>query len=137
MDDLDRLLDRLDRRFAVWGRRFASALSQGSLSGPQYLMLRLIADMAPVNPSDLAQLFNVSLSSVTAAVNRMVRDGLVRRYEDEANRRYVVIEMTDHGRDLLLETETLRRTVIRAQFGRFSPAELSTFATLLEKLMED
>lgn len=137
MDDLDRLLDRLDRRFSVWGRKFAAALSQEGLSGPQYLMLHLIADMGPVNPSDLARLFNVSLSSVTAAVNRMVRDGLVRRYEDEANRRYVVIEMTEHGRHLLLQTETKRRVFIRSQFGKFSPNELSTFAVLLEKLMED
>jgi len=100
-------------------------------------MLRLIADMAPVNPSDLAQLFNVSLSAVTAAVNRLVRDGLVRRYEDEANRRYVVIEMTDQGRHLLQQTETLRRAVIREQFGKFSPAELDSLAALLEKLMTD
>lgn len=136
MDNLDQHLDRLDRPFSLLRRHLAASLASAGLSGAQYLMLRYLTESGPTNPTVLAEAFGVSLSSITNTVKRMVRDGLVRRYEDETNRRYVLVEVTDKGRQLLEQTETERRRILRAIFGKLSNEELNMFTELVQKLAD-
>ena len=134
MDELDYYLDKLDRAFMRMGRQHALALADTGLTGGQFMMLRLLDAAGPTNPSSLAQEFGVTLASITAAVKRMLRHGLVRRYEDETNRRYVIIEITDKGRKLLGEAEVRRHAIMREMFGRTSLSEIAQLTSIVERL---
>lgn len=135
MDDLERHVERLDRASSLLGRRFAAALNHAQLSAPQYMTLRFIGHSCATNPSALAQYFGISMSAVTQNIRRLMRADLVRQYEDESNRRYVIIELTDRGRQLLAETELQRRGILRDLVAQLSPTELATFVATMEKLV--
>ncbi len=136
MDQLDQYLDRLDRAFMRMGRRHAMALADTGLTGGQFMMLRILAHSGPLHPSSLAHEFAVTLASITAAVKRLVRDGLVKRYEDQNNRRYVIIEMTKKGHEVLKQAESRRRDIMREMFSRATLKELSELTELVERLAE-
>lgn len=134
MDELDRYLDRLDRAFMRMGRQHAVALADTGLTGGQFMMLRVLDGRGPTNPSSLANTFGVTLASITAAVKRLSRDGLVLRYEDESNRRYVIIEITSEGRRVLGHAEKRRREIMRDMFGRATLPEICHLTELVERL---
>lgn len=129
-------LREIDRAMSRMGRRFGTALTGEGLSGPQYMMLQEIASSNNCHPSDLAQTFGVTLSAVTATVNRMTRDGLVRRTEDELNRRHVVLTITDKGRQVMEQTEALRMKMVQETFGKLTADELAVFVKLLYKIAD-
>lgn len=136
MEHYDQYLRKIDRTMSRMGRHFATALSSGGLSGPQYMMMQEIASSDNCHPTDLAQTFGVTLSAVTATVNRMARDGLVQRTEDEMNRRHVVLTVTAKGRQVMDQTEALRQRVVRETFGKLTSDELAVFVKLLHKIVD-
>lgn len=136
MENHDQYLMKIDRTMSKMGRHFATALSGAGLSGPQYMMMQEIASSDNCHPTDLAQTFGITLSAVTATVNRMARDGLVRRTEDEMNRRHVVLTVTDKGRQVMNQTEALRQKVVRETFGKLTRDELAVFVSLLHKIAD-
>lgn len=136
MANHDQYLREIDRVMSRMGRRFATALSGEGLSGPQYIMLQEIASSDNCHPSDLAQTFGITLSAVTATVNRMARDGLVWRTDDEMNRRHVVLTITDKGRQLMDQTEAFRLKVVQETFGKLTSDELAVFVKLVYKIAD-
>ncbi|WP_210584723.1 MarR family winged helix-turn-helix transcriptional regulator [Streptomyces sp. GESEQ-35] len=78
-------------------RRSAGA---GGLSTAASSALSRLAWEGPHRLTDLARAESVSQPNMTQLVNRMERDGLVRRVSDHTDGRGVLVEVTDHGREV-------------------------------------
>jgi MarR family 2-MHQ and catechol resistance regulon transcriptional repressor len=65
-----------------------------------FSVLRVIELGGPMSPSDLAELTLRSTGGMTQIVDRLEREGLVRRTADRADRRRVVVTLTPKGRRL-------------------------------------
>lgn len=122
--------------------RLRSLVHEGmDLTYNQYKTLLTIADRGECSLGDLARELGVAMSSASQMVDRLVGEGLVERNPDEANRRQVIIRLTDNGEALI---SRLRQGIIdgyRRVLAKMSEEEqeelvgsFETIARLLGKL---
>ncbi|WP_343525590.1 MarR family winged helix-turn-helix transcriptional regulator [Sphingomonas sp.] len=118
-----RLHRLLDRRMAAQGASLARTK-----------MLHHIANNAPVRAADVAEWFDLAPRTVTQAIDTMERDALVVRVPDPADRRAKRLDITDKGRQVILQTEPLRRELIEQAFSLLTEDDVVHFARILDKL---
>lgn len=82
-------------------RRITKQVARGyGLTGPQVTALKLLDSIGQLSLSDLSARMSAKNSTITGLVDRMVRDGLVERRRSDRDRRVVLIELTERGRQL-------------------------------------
>jgi DNA-binding MarR family transcriptional regulator len=87
----------------------------------------------PCNTSFLAHMLGVTLSAVTALINRLHRMGLVTRQRHEKDRRQVLITITPKGLKLLSEVEEKRNLLLALYLAKVSAEERIQLLELLQK----
>ena len=120
---LERLL-RLIRQVSTVGHVSATAaavLSRLGFQGPQRV-------------TDLARSEGVSQPAMSQLLNRLEHDGLITRATDAADRRGVLIELSEHGAEVLQARRTQRARLLDAALGRLEPADRSAITTALPAL---
>jgi DNA-binding MarR family transcriptional regulator len=117
--------------------RVDRSLQQAGLRLGQYQVLRFLWENDGLTPREIATCLDVEMPTVTRTVQRMVRDGLVRREAHPDDARSVRIYLTKRGTDLepvlgaLLEEETER--ALRG----FSEPERMSLISMLERISEN
>ncbi|GAA4776621.1 MarR family transcriptional regulator [Actinomycetospora chlora] len=91
--------------FAAWAIRSTAGRD---LSLTTAATLATLDRDGPQRLSDLAAREGVTQPSMTALVTRLERDGLAVRGDDPADRRAVVVTLTDAGREVLVSRRTRR-----------------------------
>ncbi|GGU12391.1 MarR family transcriptional regulator [Nocardioides albus] len=84
--------------------------------------------------TDLARAEGVSQPAMTQLVNRLEGDGLVRRAADSADRRGVLVETTDRGREVIDARRTQRAEALEAALGRLDATDRAAIAAALPAL---
>jgi DNA-binding MarR family transcriptional regulator len=85
---------------------------------------------------ELAESVLLSRSGLTRLVDRLERDGLVRRGSCEHDARGAFAVITDRGRTTLLQSRATHLSGVRRHFlGCFSEAELDALGGYLERLV--
>ena len=87
---------------------------------PQIKTLVLLERMGPLRMSSIAVHFERALSATTAVVDRLVEKELVTRRSDPTDRRLVICELTDAGREAI------------GQFWRIGRDRLQTVVDILD-----
>lgn len=84
--------------------------------------------------SSLAGDLGAPLSTITSMVKRLVRKGLVNRYQSAKDQRIVLVELTEEGKKIALQA----RVIMDNMFGRIQAAlskdELTQFLSLAIKV---
>ncbi|MBW2454388.1 MAG: MarR family transcriptional regulator [Deltaproteobacteria bacterium] len=109
MTELTTELIRICRAFGVFERE---SVCCGSVTVPQCLVLQELLD-APRDMSALAAQAGASLSSMTRLVDGLERKGWVERHRPGEDRRRVVVDLTDEGREQASELREQTEAVIR------------------------
>jgi len=92
---------------------------------------------APLTATRLAELERLQPQSLTRIIAELDAGGLIRRREDETDRRQLLIEITAKGDDLLVEDARRQNQWLAQVMQRLTPAErdiLSIAAGLIEQL---
>lgn len=84
--------------------------------------------------TDLARAEGVSQPAMTQLVNRLEHDGLVRRAADSADRRGVLVETTDRGREVIDARRTQRAEALETALSRVDAADRAAIAAALPAL---
>ena len=103
---------------------------------PQLRILVLISSRGAVNLNVLAQLMGIHPSNATRACDRLVTAGFLSRTESPADRRRLVLELTDAGHALVDAVDAHRRTAIAAVLDRLprtARADLEAAMTLFAR----
>lgn len=79
---------------------------------PQLRVLVMIASRRPQNLNSIAQALGVHPSNATRACDKLVEAGLLRRSDDPADRRNLILQLTKSGRQLIQTMTEHRRTAI-------------------------
>jgi DNA-binding MarR family transcriptional regulator len=115
----------------------AELLREHELPLSSYEVLLFLAE-APggrLRMSELADGVLLSRSGLTRLVDRMERDGLLRRERCEEDQRGYFAEITDEGRDLFARARATHLEGVRERFlDRLSASEQRTLAALWEKV---
>jgi DNA-binding MarR family transcriptional regulator len=86
--------------------------------------------------SDLAELFGVSVPSMSRAVDALVRARLATRVEDPDDRRVRQVKITAKGKDLVDTLVTVRQTGIEAFAATLSAAQRRKLDAAVDSLMD-
>lgn len=78
--------------------------SHGMTAG-DYTLLSFIDRLEPCSAADLARAMQITPQAVTQQVTQLEGKMLIARYENSANRRISLIEMTRHGRACLKDID--------------------------------
>lgn len=108
----DTTLPRFDVMAALWRRR--EGLTMGELS----------------------RLLLVSNGNATAVVDRLEKDGLARRTQDEADRRTYRVALTEAGLDAFEAWAEGHEAEVSRLFGALTEAEIDALTAILKRLRE-
>lgn len=121
-------------------RRLRQEASGGAVSPTGAAVLASIARAGPLTLGELAAIERVQPPTVTAAVARLVEQGLVERQPDPADGRVTLVRATPDGRRLLDEQRSRKQEYLDQRLRALDPGELDTLeaaAGILERLLED
>lgn len=103
---------------AITAQSVAALAEQVTL--PQLRVLVMVVSGGPLNLNAVARGLGVHPSNATRACDRLVAAGLLRRSEDAADRRNLVLELTADGHQLVQMVTRHRRGAIEDILGRMS-----------------
>ncbi len=121
---LARRQDEIFGRFGL-GRGEVGALSALRVSGPPYRL----------SPTRMAKGLMLSSAGVTSRIDRLERRGFVRRRDDPDDRRGVIIELTDEGREVVDEAVAALAISDRQLLERLDPQDVEQLEGLLRKVL--
>ena len=84
--------------------------------------------------TDLARAEGVSQPAMTQLINRLEQDALVQRTADAADRRGVLVEVTDRGREVTGARRTQRAQALEAALVRLDATDRLAIAAALPAL---
>ncbi len=107
------------------------------LGRPQFEILFVLKySVKPVRIADLASYTHQNPNSVSMLVDRMAKQGLVKRVRSTRDRRVVTVKLTDHGNHVVTQAMPTAWQMIKAQLSVFSDSEISLFSVVLEELRQ-
>jgi DNA-binding MarR family transcriptional regulator len=116
-------------------RRLTKGLaSEFGLTGPQLTVLKLLESLGDLSLSSLSGRIRAQNSTVTGIIDRMEREGLVRRERSTADRRVVFIRLRDKGARLARQIAVEPMEIFRGALTSLSPGEVSDLLKILNKL---
>jgi DNA-binding MarR family transcriptional regulator len=124
--DLAQAIASFSSTFERWARSLVAA------DAPSYPRLKLLYALhcdGPQRMADLAATLEVTPRSVTALVDGLEREALVRRQPHPTDRRATMIELTDEARQAV-ERSMEHQTAIASLFGDLSEADRRTLLRL-------
>lgn len=118
-------------------KAFSQVLSYQGITRTQWIALYYLSISEYINQSELADTMNVEKSTMARLIDRMEKEGYVKREKHESDRRITYIRLTDVGRqrnkDLMPFGEDFNNTIIRD----ITEEDLDIFKKVLNKLVEN
>lgn len=100
------------------------------------LIALLLTDKAQtLRMSMLAQGMGVPMSTATGIIDRLVKQGLLKRENSEEDRRVVTVSVTDKGRVLIEEVQTLFHSFVGRIKRVLGEEEFAQAVKLLQKII--
>lgn len=106
------------------------------LTNDQHYTLRYINKVGSCTSSELAAVFDVKKSAITAIITRLWEKGFILRTRDENDRRVVYLTLTENGNELFLKTEERIQMLVESIITKFDQDELVQFLKTYDKLKE-
>jgi DNA-binding MarR family transcriptional regulator len=110
--------------------------AEGGRDRAAHVLLFPLCRVGPLRQSALADLVHADRSTVSRHVTSLVEQGLVRRDADESDGRASVLVITDAGRAQLDRLRAEREAYLREVTADWTDAELRTFTTLFDRLLD-
>lgn len=106
------------------------------LCASDFHALMLIGERQRCIVSDVANGLNISPTTASSLVDRLVRNGYVERYRSESDRRIVRLELTADGARIWREAVALQQRHCGLMLDQLTPAEADAFIGLMQKIGE-
>ena len=104
-------------------RKGRKELEKKNLTYPQYYTLVLLSDGVQYTMSELKKELSVTGSGVTVTVDQLVKRGLVKRQYSKEDRRVVLADITEKGKNLLKTIESERKRFLQTLLKTLSADE--------------
>jgi DNA-binding MarR family transcriptional regulator len=111
-------------------------LVRQGISMTQLHVMNMLERHGEVAMSRLAEMLDVSDSNATGLIDRIEERGFVERIRVPSDRRVVLVRITDRGREVMEEVETLREEMLERMLGRLDEARLMRVAAAMADLRE-
>lgn len=105
-----------------------------NISMPHLYLLGFIQSRKSCIVSEIAQYLKITLSGVTSLLNKLVDMKLVTRKRSEEDRRVVIVELTEEGKNILDKRNKNIREIFERFFKDIDKEEVAIFFSVLEKV---
>jgi DNA-binding MarR family transcriptional regulator len=104
-----------------------------ALERSAYGIMCKLADEGPQRLGALASSFGLDPSTITRQVQALEEIGLASRKTDPSDRRASILDLTEHGREVLTETRGHRRARLQQALSDWPETDLADFGRLLKE----
>jgi DNA-binding MarR family transcriptional regulator len=130
------MVEVLPLMFREFSKREDNVLTRGKITFPQMVAVDYVSRKTRVKMNELAKVLSIKMSSATVLVDRLVREKILSRARDEADRRLVWVSATPKGRKLVGEVLTQKRDSIKQIFGVLSEEERRQYLSIIRKVRQ-
>ena len=88
--------------------RLSPVLNKGRVSYPQFFLLTYLAEEECLSMSNIAKMMGHSTAAATGMVDKLQDMGYLKRYTAAADRRKIMVRITEQGRELV---QQMRNTI--------------------------
>lgn len=134
------LQEEADWLFRKVVRRFVKERDKITIEGislPGVLMLNIINHDGAQRLGDLAEQLDFTSGAVTALCDKLEEGGFAIRKRSEEDRRTIVLEITDQGKEMLLRNTNIGICSITTLFAGFSSKELSDQINYYRRMIDN
>ena len=132
----DRILELFPKLMQEITRHENNYVTKGKITLPQLMVLQFLSQKNEYQMSELAESINVSFSTATGMITRLVKHGLVSRRHGVKDRRAIIDTITNKGKSIVKEVYAQKRKGMIELFKRLSPEERSTYIGIIKKLVQ-
>jgi DNA-binding MarR family transcriptional regulator len=134
-EQVDELVGLITRSLFAAFLRGAERWARLDVTMPQMKVLMLLGLHGSAPVSQLAQQMNVSPPNVTGILDRLQKNGWVRRTNDAQDRRVVKVVLTEQGHHFLDGIQEASATRTRARLAEMAPKDQAALRQGLRALM--
>lgn len=131
------IIERYEKAMFTVTRRINAAIRERALEEltlEQYSVLRYMHQRERCTSTEIADIFCVGKSSVTAIVTRLADKGFIERIPDDTDRRVTLLRPTAEGRKLVTAMEERIQELLSGLMRHFDKSEALQFIETFEKL---
>jgi DNA-binding MarR family transcriptional regulator len=133
-DQIGHLLRRVYQRHTAL---FQHYIPDSQLTAAQFVVLCSVWDNSGSSLADIVKATVIDQATIRGVVDRLKQRELIQVDHDRNDRRKVVINLTDSGRQLVNEMEPFAKQITESTYGKLNPAERLALDFLLKKMLED
>ncbi len=134
MNDRD-YIDRLERAMNTFSKKcFSKELLGVEITVTQMQTLLMINSLPGCKMSDLSEKLEVTLGNVTSLIDRLIKEGLVKRCEDESDRRIVRVELTPKGKNTVTTVLANRKKTLAGIFKKVKESDKEVLLNIMERI---
>ena len=132
--EVDAIVETIIYLYTESRRLTKGMAAQFGLTGPQLTVIKLLEELGDLSLSSLSERIRAQNSTVTGIIDRMEREGLVKRERSTADRRMVFIRLTDKGRELARGIEVEPLEIFRHALASLPEGDVGELLRILMKL---
>ncbi|XDF44529.1 MarR family winged helix-turn-helix transcriptional regulator [Saccharolobus solfataricus] len=110
------------------------ALEQIGLSYFEFKVMCALEEEGKVPMSRIAEKYMLTKAGLTNIIDRLEEKELVRRVRSESDRRVIYVELTEKGRERLMESRKIFLNVLSSFLSKLSEDEIRELERLFSKL---
>ncbi|MCG8616177.1 MAG: MarR family transcriptional regulator [Desulfobacterales bacterium] len=129
---LSKLIVEFFEKLASWED---SVVRDSGLTTAQAHAVEIVGHSGPIKMKDLAQKIGVTTGTLTVAVDRLEKKGLMRRKPHETDRRSYLIELTPAGDAVFEEHHNFHIRMTQEIVAGLTPEEQEEFSRIIEKVL--
>lgn len=104
------------------------------LTLPQVHALEILGTHRALRMKELAERMGVTTGTLTVLADRLEKGGMLRRKPHEADRRSILVELTEQGQQVFEEHDELHNQLTRDITVNLTDEERKALAVILEKM---
>lgn len=110
-----------------------SVIDQGFASLSDFAVLEVLLHMGPLPVNTIGRRVLLTSGSITSAIKRLEKKGLVQRDRSRLDARVVLVRLTSAGQDLIERSSSQHANNLENLFVEFSEEERVQFSSLITK----
>jgi MarR family transcriptional regulator, organic hydroperoxide resistance regulator len=132
--EVDAIVETIIYLYTESRRLTKGMAAQFGLTGPQLTVIKLLEELGDLSLSSLSERIRAQNSTVTGIIDRMEREGLVKRERSTTDRRVVYIRLSEKGQKLAREIQVEPMEIFRSALTSLPEEDLAALLRILTKL---
>lgn len=136
MSDHDNILIALRRITRAIDLQSKKLVKKSGLTAPQLVVMQALRKDGQMSPSALAKTVSLSQATITTILDRLVKQGLVRRDRSETDKRVILACLTDQGLATAQAAPELLQAGFLREFRKLQDWERGMLIAALQRIAE-